>query len=180
MSLDVDYLTRPRIIELRQTFGPSGPLVLLALVLECDKTDVGRATDTVEARYAPIAEMVGTTPHVVREIIKKAESLKLLAVEHHHDPVTRREFDRVRLLERPTWTGRQPAHWRTSDSPKRVPTDDRLIAALAAAERPLSAEEVAGTLGMGYTGSFRQRLKRLREAGVIVRDEDGYSIRDAG
>lgn len=176
VSLDVDYLTRPRIIELRQAFGPPGPLTLLALILECDKTDVGRATDTVEARYGPIAEMVGTAPRIVREIIEKAESLKLLSVEQHHDPVTRREFDRVRLLERPTWTGRQPAHWRTSDAPRRLQPDERVVAVLSAADEPLRATAIADALGLVPGGSFRTRLARMVREGRIVSGKGGYRL----
>ena len=100
VSLDIDYLTRPRIVELRQTFGAKGPLVLLAIILEADKTDLGRTTDTVEARYGPIGEMVGTTADRARQIIEKAAELKLVSIEQHHDPATGREFERLRLLER--------------------------------------------------------------------------------
>lgn len=176
VSLDTEFLARPRTVELRKAFGAAGPLTLLALVLECERTELGRTTDTVEARYGPIAEMAGTTGREVRQILGKAESLGLLAVTTHSDPVTGREFDRVTLRKRPRWTSRPASHWRASDAPRRIPTDERVIAALRATGRPIPAAELAAALGLLYSGSFRARLKRLRDTGMIVLDDAGYTL----
>lgn len=177
VSLDVEYLRRPRIIVLRRAFGPAGPLAFLALILECDRTERGQATNTVEAHYDALAELVCATPDEVRGIVELAASLKLLAIDRERDGVTRREHDRVTLLEREHWAPQASHAPRpTRDQPRRIPTNERVLAALRAADRPLSRFEIAEALGLLDTGSFRERIKRLRDTGLIELSGRAYSI----
>jgi hypothetical protein len=174
ISLHTEFFSRPRIIELRRVFGLAGPAAFLAVVLECEKTPLGRSTDTVEAHYAAFGELLGVSAEQVRDIVEKAAELGLVAIEHHRDPVTGREFDRVRLIERPKWAPR--GRYIASSQPARVPADDRVIGALTTAGRPVRGRALAEMLGLVYGGSLRGRLSRLRREGQIVGGSDGYRI----
>jgi hypothetical protein len=151
-------------------------MTFLALILECDRTERGRTTDTLELRYEEIGNMVRATPDEVRGIVDLAVSLKLLSINRERDGVTHREHVRVTLLERPKWAPRQLLEARPiRDQPRRIPTDERVLGALVSAGAPLSGRDLSDSLGLLYSGSFRARLKRLREAGRIVQVGKDYA-----
>jgi hypothetical protein len=73
--LDREYLAQDTIRELGQKFGPAGPLVFLALVLEAGKTPSG---GRVEMRYRGLAQLAFVDADKAREVIAAACKAELL------------------------------------------------------------------------------------------------------
>lgn len=77
-TLDREYLSQDTIRELGQEFGPAGPLVFLAIILEAGKQTSG-AAGTVELRYRALANLASTDAGTVRAVIAAAIRVDLLA-----------------------------------------------------------------------------------------------------
>jgi hypothetical protein len=77
--IDREYLTQDRVRELGERFGPSGPLVFLALVLEAGKSLTGTAPGEVELRFRALARLAFVEPEIAREVVTAAEQVGLLA-----------------------------------------------------------------------------------------------------
>ena len=66
MRLDREYLNQDTILELGKRFGPVGPLVFLALMLEAGKSPAGGAVDL---RLATLARLAFTDAETVGHVI---------------------------------------------------------------------------------------------------------------
>lgn len=168
-SLDTEFLRRPRIVELRETHGPVGPLLIIALILAAEQTNESRATNSAIFDPRRFAETVDTDEEHVRAIIHHAQRMGLVRHAHEVDPVTKAGRERVYLLKRPKWAAPEPRKW---SGPKRVPTDARIEKALRE-HGPMTSEDLAGAVDLTYGGSFRKRVRDLRVAGRIVRENCG-------
>lgn len=77
-TLDREYLSQDTIRELGKRFGPDGPLVFLAIILEAGKT-TGAAPGTVELRFRALAQLACTDTETVRKVVAAAFEVGLLA-----------------------------------------------------------------------------------------------------
>lgn len=172
-KLDAGFLLRDTTSLLLGTFGPAGPLVFLAVILECEGSPSSRATDSVEVYFAPTARACGCTAADVKRIVDALGDLgkaRVRSVPGGHSAV-------VTLLDRPKWAVeprrvpgsrlRQHSH---TPSP-RTPTDQRIVAALSAG--PLTRSALAEAVGVVPGGSLAERLKRLVESGQILKPRHG-------
>lgn len=73
--LDREYLTQDRIRELGERFGPAGPLVFLAIILEAGKTS--RAGE-IEMRFAALARTSFVDAENAQGIVVAAAEVGLL------------------------------------------------------------------------------------------------------
>ena len=67
--IDREYLAQDTIRALGQRFGPAGPLVFLALVLEAGKTPSG---GWVEMRYGALAQLAFVEAGQARDVVAAA------------------------------------------------------------------------------------------------------------
>lgn len=183
-KLDAGFLSRSHTNRvLVDTFGPFAPLVFLAIILECESSENGRATDTIEVYYRPMARACGCMPDDVRNVVGALENLgKVQVATVPPGPMGHSRSAVVRLVDRPRWAPeerRAPHGARLRVRPPRlrsVAPDDRLIDALRASGRPMRGREIASEVGLVYSGSFKTRLARLRREGRIESTGDGYTV----
>lgn len=82
LHLDVDFLNQDTIADLRDEFGPSGPLTILALVLEAKRADLGglripSEQGIVSIRAGALARLVGVPADVVASVVGRSVEIGL-------------------------------------------------------------------------------------------------------
>lgn len=188
-KLDSRFMLRSTTRALLDTFGPSGPLLFLAIIGEVEGSPTGRITDTIEVPYGPMARAVGCDPREVSRILSALADLgqvQLTGVGPGPMSTASRSMI-VRLLNRPRWAPEAQREPRSASQPRyrapqlrRGPSDDRLVAALWSSGRPMRGQEVATLLNMTCGGSFKARLARLAREGQITKGPGGYGVPKAG
>ena len=106
VCLDVDFLNQDTVADLRQEFGPSGPLTILAIILEAKRADMGGSRTPAEQgvaniRTGALARLVGTSQEAVTAIVRRSVTLGLLESFPGTDFDTGRLI--VRSLKRGPW-----------------------------------------------------------------------------
>jgi hypothetical protein len=98
-TLDREYLNQDTVRDLGEQFGPDGPLVLLALILEAGKVTSATEPGQLDLRFSSVARDTFTVPGRVREIVDALVPLGLLADYSTPDGV---RF-RGRMVKFPRW-----------------------------------------------------------------------------
>ena len=98
--LDREYLAQDTIRELAERFGPVGPLVFLAVILEAGKSPSG---GLVESRLSALGSLAFTTPERVRQVVCGAADLGLIADLDYDE-----ERFRGRLTRWADWEAKDP------------------------------------------------------------------------
>jgi len=73
--LDREYLAQDTVRELGERFGPTGPLVFLAIVLEAGKAPSAGA---VAMRFSALAQLAFTTPESACAVVSAAAEVGLI------------------------------------------------------------------------------------------------------
>jgi hypothetical protein len=101
IPLDVDYLSQDTIRDLLDEFGPAGPLVFLAVILEAHKQALAGNNDKqgeVSMRYRALGTTAGVNEAQARAIVASTVTVGLATVESDADG----KFT-IRLLKWSAW-----------------------------------------------------------------------------
>jgi hypothetical protein len=106
LHLDVDFLNQDNIADLRDEFGPAGPLTILALITEAKRSDLGGLRTPSEQgilsiRTRALARLVGEPTNAVAAIVSRSVEMGLLECLDGTDADTGRLV--VRSLKRKAW-----------------------------------------------------------------------------
>lgn len=190
-KLDSRFLLRSTTTLLLDTFGPFGPLVFLAIILECESSEHGRSSDTIEVYYGPMARYCGCTPDDVALVVRALVDLGQVTASTF-PPRARLPFERqaparsrsviVRLLNRPKWAP-EPGRVPRADGPLRArparlrghTTASKIVTLLGGESCALRGPEIAERIGHPYSSSTRGTLSRLVNDGAIQKVPGGYA-----
>jgi hypothetical protein len=101
--LDRDYLAQDTIGELGERFGPAGPLVFLAIILEAGKALSGTAPGEVAMRFGALGRLAFVKPDAARAVVVAAEEVGLLdGLESNQDRF------KARLAKWEEWEAKDP------------------------------------------------------------------------
>jgi hypothetical protein len=78
-TIDREYLHQDTVRELGERFGPAGPLIFMAIILEAGKALSGTAPGEVELRFRALARLTFVDVDIAREVVTAAAEVGLLA-----------------------------------------------------------------------------------------------------